>query len=118
MLLSSELDGGVETVGRAMRWAFLNTEREFFLGIDPHITRKITLQIEIQVRHMNSDTNKYPPLSLHLSKTMCSVCRSLQPQAHIMQAFGVCVCVCVCARACAFACACVCVCVHECVHVL
>ena len=56
VLLSSELDGGVEMVGRAMRWAFLNTEREFFLGIDPHITRKITLQIEIQVRHMNSDT--------------------------------------------------------------
>ena len=53
VLLSSELDGGVETVGRAMRWAFLNTEREFFRGIDPHITRKITLQIEIQVRHIN-----------------------------------------------------------------
>ena len=64
VLLGSELDGGMEMVGRAMRSAFLSTEREFFLGIDPHITRKITLQIEIQVRHMNSDAlTGIPPLS-------------------------------------------------------
>lgn len=65
VLLGSELDGGMEMVGRAMRSAFLSTEREFFLGIDPHITRKITLQIEIQVRHtcMNSDAlTGIPPL--------------------------------------------------------
>ena len=63
VLLSSELDGGMEVVGRAMRNAFLSTEREFFLGIDPHITRKITLQIEIQVRHMNCDAlTSIPPL--------------------------------------------------------
>ena len=57
VLLSSELDGGMEVVGRAMRNAFLSTEREFFLGIEPHITRKITLQIEIEVtsRCMNNE---------------------------------------------------------------
>ena len=30
--------------------AFRSTEREFFIGIDPHITRRLTLVIEIQVR--------------------------------------------------------------------
>ena len=51
VLLQSELEGGTEVVGRALRHAFLHTEREFFLRIDPQITRKITLQIEIQVSH-------------------------------------------------------------------
>lgn len=30
--------------------AFRSTEREFFIGIDPHITRRLTLVIEIQVK--------------------------------------------------------------------
>ena len=49
VLLRSELEGGHEVVERAVRTAFLDSEKQFFLGIDPHITRKITLQIEISV---------------------------------------------------------------------
>ena len=60
VLLRSELEGGTEMVGRALRHAFLHTEREFFLGIDPQVTRKITLQIEIQV----SQCANSPPVGL------------------------------------------------------
>lgn len=49
VLLRSELDGGGEAVRAALRVAFTSTEREFFIRIDPHITRKITLQIEMSV---------------------------------------------------------------------
>ena len=34
----------------SLRKAFFSTEREFFAHIDPHITRKRTLQFEIDVR--------------------------------------------------------------------
>ena len=33
-----------------LKRSFLSTEREFFVRIDPHITRKMTLQFEIDVR--------------------------------------------------------------------
>ena len=49
VLLRSEFDGPEEMALKAVRYAFQNTEREFFLKIDPHITRKITLQIEMNV---------------------------------------------------------------------
>ena len=57
---SSELEGGREMVGRALRYAFMHTEREFFLGIDSQITRKITLQVEIKV----SQCANSPPVGL------------------------------------------------------
>ena len=49
VLLRSELEGGEEATSRAFHSAFMDTEKQFFLSIDPHITRKITLQIEIAV---------------------------------------------------------------------
>ncbi len=33
----------------ALKRAFYLTEREFFMGIDPYITRRMTLQLEIDV---------------------------------------------------------------------
>jgi len=68
VLLQSELEGGTEVVGRALRHAFLHTEREFFLRIDPQITRKITLQIEIQVSHCTSSPSLYMYLSIECPK--------------------------------------------------
>ena len=49
VMLSSALEGGEEVTRRAFHNAFVDTEKQFFLSIDPHITRKITLQIEIDV---------------------------------------------------------------------
>jgi len=49
VILRSELEGGEEATSRAFHSAFMDTEKQFFLSIDPHITRKITLQIEIAV---------------------------------------------------------------------
>lgn len=37
------------TLTQALKRAFYLTEREFFVRIDPHITRKMTLQLEIDV---------------------------------------------------------------------
>ena len=48
-LLHSELVGGDKTVMEALRRSIVNTEREFFIGIDHYITRKVTLQLEIEV---------------------------------------------------------------------
>lgn len=48
-LLQSNLSGGEKQVLEAFRNAIVSTERQFFLGIDGHITRKITLQLEIEV---------------------------------------------------------------------
>ena len=49
VLLRCDLGSGGEAVKEALMVAFRNTEREFFKRIDPHIARKITLQIEISV---------------------------------------------------------------------
>ena len=49
LLLRSELGGGDKRVMEALRSAIVKTEREFFIGIDPYITRKVTLQLEIEV---------------------------------------------------------------------
>ncbi len=49
LLLHSELVGGDQVVMKALRSAIVRTEREFFIGIDPYITRKVTLQLEIEV---------------------------------------------------------------------
>ena len=49
LLLNSELVGGDKRVMDALRSAIVRTEREFFIGIDPYITRKVTLQLEIEV---------------------------------------------------------------------
>ncbi len=49
LLLRSELSGGDKRVMDALRSAIVQTEREFFIGIDPYITRKVTLQLEIEV---------------------------------------------------------------------
>ena len=49
-LLHSELvGGGDKMVMDALRKAIVKTEREFFIGVDPYITRKVTLQFEIEV---------------------------------------------------------------------
>ena len=48
-LLRSELVGGDKRVMDALRSAIVRTEREFFIGVDPYITRKVTLQYEIEV---------------------------------------------------------------------
>ena len=48
-LLRSELTGGDMRVMDALRYAIIKTETEFFIGVDPHITRKVTLQFEIEV---------------------------------------------------------------------
>ena len=37
------------TIITAVKSAFMRTERDFFVRIDPQITRKLTLQIEINV---------------------------------------------------------------------
>lgn len=49
LLLQSELMGGDRQVLDALKRAIVNTEREFFIGVDPYITRKVTLQFEIEV---------------------------------------------------------------------
>jgi hypothetical protein len=49
-LLQSELVGGDRVVRNALYYAIVNTERDFFIGVDPYITRKVTLQYEIEVR--------------------------------------------------------------------
>ena len=49
LLLRSELVGGDQVVMKALRNAIVLTEREFFVGIDSYITRKLTLQLEIEV---------------------------------------------------------------------
>lgn len=49
VLLQSELVGGEGRVMDAIRRAIVKTEQEFFIGIDPHITRKVTLQLEMEV---------------------------------------------------------------------
>ena len=46
-VLRSDLER--DNISTALTMAFKNTEREFFIGIDPHITRRLTLVIEIQV---------------------------------------------------------------------
>lgn len=53
-LLTSDLSGGEERVIKVLRDAILSTETEFFVRIDPYITRKVTLQIEIEVRSASS----------------------------------------------------------------
>ena len=49
LLLTSDMAGGEEIALKVIRQAILATEREFFIGIDPYIMRKVTLQIEIEV---------------------------------------------------------------------
>ena len=46
-VLRSDLESG--DLVKSLMMAFRSTEREFFIGIDPHITRRLTLVIEIQV---------------------------------------------------------------------
>ena len=85
VLLQSELEGGTEMVGRALRHAFMHTEREFFLGIDPQITRKITLQIEIQVSHCTRSPLLVP------AKFLCAhvLCMTLEIRLTLLCALSI-----------------------------
>lgn len=63
-LLQSELvGGGDKMVMDALRRAIVKTEREFFIGVDPYITRKVTLQFEIEVSK-GTAWGTPPPVSL------------------------------------------------------
>lgn len=48
-LLKRDLSGRGGQVRDAVRSAIVKTESEFFLGIDGHLTRLLTLQMEIGV---------------------------------------------------------------------
>lgn len=56
LLLSCDMDGGEDRTMQIMRNAILATERNFFVGIDHYITRKVTLQIEIEVKMLVKTT--------------------------------------------------------------
>lgn len=60
ILLQSELVGGDRRVMDALKNAIVHTEREFFIGVDPYITRKVTLQYEIEVRTGSKTWNGSP----------------------------------------------------------
>ncbi len=49
VLLQSEIRDE-HSIRTALQRAFYLTEMEFFVRIDPHITRRMTLQLEIDVR--------------------------------------------------------------------
>jgi len=48
VLLQSELGSDDYAVG-ALKKAIVETDKQFFISIDPYITRKFTLQLEIEV---------------------------------------------------------------------
>ena len=58
LLLQSDLGGGDKRVMEALRSAIVKTEKEFFIGIDPYITRKVTLQLEIEVSWLQADSGE------------------------------------------------------------
>ena len=49
ILLKSDFSGDERSVMKVISSAILSTETNFFVSIDPYITRKVTLQIEIEV---------------------------------------------------------------------
>jgi len=49
VLLNKELSSYDQTTIEDISSAILATETQFFVSIDPYITRKVTLQIEIEV---------------------------------------------------------------------
>lgn len=52
-LLQQDFSRGERVVMEAFRRAIVNTDRDFFLRIDGHITRKLTLQMEIEVQTLS-----------------------------------------------------------------
>ena len=49
LLLRYNMGENGEKAAEALKYAFVNTEKHFFMMLDPSITRKMGLQIEIQV---------------------------------------------------------------------
>ena len=51
LLLQRNMGEGGERAAEALQYTFENAEKQFFMMLDPSITQKMSLQIEIQVTH-------------------------------------------------------------------